>query len=404
MKQIKSEHFKYIRIFILIFTAVIILYAFLPIGAKQKTTAYRVENVQTEVLKDQLFYHGKVNPLHHHLITTPVAGQVKNIFTYYGQPVQPGDKLFLIESDSTKKSFADKAINHIKNRNKLMMTMKKMNSDKILWDKGAISRQDYDNTCNEYTTDMISYHKTKLQVSKMAGLLGLSLDQIENSDPIKLNELLETNPSIIIKSKHTGTLLSPLVQNKNGKVSTIELGSIVDDNQALATVGDKTGLSIKVLADEADINTLSIGQSASITGDGFEGISLIGTITSKELLSEADNNSNSAQHTKYPIIITVPKLTLEQQAKIQIGMNVRIEITLHSENALLIPIEAIKISHGNTYVNKISSSGKLIPVQVKTGKTTSTQVSITSGLAAGDKVAVYNDGKTNHNIYNIAHD
>lgn len=140
---------------------------------------------------------------------------------------------------------------------------------------------------------------------------------------------------------------------------------------------DKATVSINV--DELDITSVKTGQTAKITLDAIDGEEFEGTITS--VSSEASSGSSSA---KYPV-----EITFDKTDDMRIGMTASASINIdESEDAVLIPVDALQEKGGKTFVyTKKDSDGNLSgEVEVETGLSNGNKVEITSGLESGDTV------------------
>ena len=77
-------------------------------------------------------------------------------------------------------------------------------------------------------------------------------------------------------------------------------------------------------------------------------------------------------------------------------MTARVDIiTSEKDDALVVPIAALKTNNGGTYVLRVGDDGKTEEVPVTTGIYSDDYVEILSGLNAGDKVSIsYTAAKT----------
>lgn len=146
---------------------------------------------------------------------------------------------------------------------------------------------------------------------------------------------------------------------------------------SLSTQGN---LSVSVSVDELDINSISIGQEATVTLDAIEDKSFTGTVSS--VASSSSNSSSGVA--KYTIKLTIPK-----DESMKIGMNASVNIvTSESKDVLLIPVSALQERGDESYVyTKIDEDGNLCgEVTVTTGLSDGTNVEITDGLDEGTTI------------------
>lgn len=137
---------------------------------------------------------------------------------------------------------------------------------------------------------------------------------------------------------------------------------------------------VSVSVDEADINSVKTGQTASVTVSAVSDESFEGKITE---VSSSSSSSDSSS-VKYAVEITVDK-----ESGMLEGMSASCVINVEeADNAVLIPSAAIQESKGSTYVytSKDSEGNLTGKTKVSTGLSNGTQVQITSGLSEGDTV------------------
>lgn len=140
-----------------------------------------------------------------------------------------------------------------------------------------------------------------------------------------------------------------------------------------------TGGAVKLAidADELDIYSVALGQSASVTLDAYPGESFPATVTH---ISRIGTVSGSI--TTYPV-----EVTLDYDERLLEGMNgSAVILTAKVENVPLLPLERINEDSAGEYVNVKNASGELVRKDITTGLSDGTNAEITSGLAAGDEI------------------
>lgn len=146
------------------------------------------------------------------------------------------------------------------------------------------------------------------------------------------------------------------------------------------TLSTQGNLSVSVSVDELDINSMSIGQEATVTLDAIENQSFTGTVSSIANTS----SSSSGGVAKYTV-----KLTLPKDDSMKIGMNASVNIVAsESTDVLIIPVSALQERGDESYVyTKIDEDGNLSgEVTVTTGLSDGTNVEIKDGLEEGTTI------------------
>lgn len=140
-----------------------------------------------------------------------------------------------------------------------------------------------------------------------------------------------------------------------------------------------TGGAVKLAidADELDIDSVALGQSASVTLDAYPGETFTAAVTH---ISRIGTVSGSI--TTYPV-----EVTLGYDARLLEGMNgSAVILTSKKENVPLIPVNLIIEDSTGTYVNVKDASGALERRDITTGLSDGTNAEVTAGLVAGDQV------------------
>ena len=169
------------------------------------------------------------------------------------------------------------------------------------------------------------------------------------------------------------TAVSAASSDNSSSASTISMVTAF----TLSTQGN---LSVSVSVDELDINSMSIGQEATVTLDAIENQSFTGTVSSIANTS----SSSSGGVAKYTV-----KLTLPKDDSMKIGMNASVNIVAsESTDVLIIPVSALQERGDESYVyTKIDEDGNLSgEVTVTTGLSDGTNVEIKDGLEEGTTI------------------
>ena len=166
----------------------------------------------------------------------------------------------------------------------------------------------------------------------------------------------------------------------DGKTPMPAVGSAVAPQAAPFSVVDLTDSVFSAEVDEADVDRLKVGLTASVTLDSFPG---------KEFKTKVRRISLAAQPTATGgTIFPVDLAMLDTGKNLLIGMKGDAVIEVSSiKNALTIPVEALFNENGTNFVYKVVAD-KLVKTDITVGATTDTEVEVLKGLAAGEAVAL----------------
>lgn len=195
----------------------------------------------------------------------------------------------------------------------------------------------------------------------------------------QLNQMIKVYKEGGICAAASGTV-DALADTDTTSTGTINGGQSVSETTVVAAISPDTTMAITISVDETDILSLEAGQEASVTIDSIGEETYRGTVT--EVNTTA---SSSSGVTSYSAVISIEKT--EQMLS---GMSASVVITIQgSDDALLIPVEAIHQTSSEAYVytEYDEDSGEFSGMkEVTVGLSNSTYVEITEGLEEGDTV------------------
>ncbi len=185
-----------------------------------------------------------------------------------------------------------------------------------------------------------------------------------------------------------------LIAPQDGVINEID----ISDGTKVATASDESGtitaltlltggaVKMDVDVDELDINSVSLGQSVSVTLDAFSSETFDATVTHVSTIG-----STSGSITTYPV-----EITLSYDSRLYEGMSGSAVILADSvEDVLLIPIDAIYEDSTGVYVYVLAEDGVTANrVDITTGLSDGTNAEVTSGLSEGDVLQYADDSLT----------
>jgi len=172
----------------------------------------------------------------------------------------------------------------------------------------------------------------------------------------------------------------------DGVISMLDLSpdQIVQEGMPLFTVESNDKIKIDVEIDELDVAGIEVGQKAEVEFDALPEKMYDAEVVKINPVGVSMNN------------VTNFTITLEiaQDGDVMLGMSADVEIVSQRvDNVLVIPQEAIQIIDGEKFVvfeGDIDEELMSTPAtnKIETGITDGVMIEVTSGLNAGDKVAV----------------
>ncbi len=181
-----------------------------------------------------------------------------------------------------------------------------------------------------------------------------------------------SNPNVLAT---TDGIINEVLISQDSEIPDATASDGLTDAFTLHTGG---AVKLSIDADELDIYSVALAQSASVTLDAYPGESFYAAVTHISYIG-----SVSGTITTYPV-----EVTLAYDARLLEGMNgSAVILTAKSDNVPLIPVDLINEDSAGAYVYVLSADGKSYERKdITTGLSDGTNAEITSGLVAGDVI------------------
>jgi multidrug efflux pump subunit AcrA (membrane-fusion protein) len=170
---------------------------------------------------------------------------------------------------------------------------------------------------------------------------------------------------------------------RGGEPRQIQIGDLVSPGQPFLRVMDTGSMQLDATINQSEAELVRIGQPADLHFDAFPGLTLNGRVEAVGSLAVGGRRLNYNVR-RIPVRIgieesntrVIPDLTAS--ADIQVAQPV---------DGILLPREAVIETDGKNVVY-VKQAGAFVPREVAIGASNDTQVSVTSGIQAGDEVAL----------------
>ena len=172
------------------------------------------------------------------------------------------------------------------------------------------------------------------------------------------------------------------------RAKSLVKGRPVGQGELMLSIADLERLSVVTSVDEVDVRKVGPGQQAWITGPGFPGLKVEGTVT--RVSSRADPKRRRRNAPQFEVVVTLDRLEAEASDQLRVGMSAHVTIVVHHRPAaLLVPIDAIEQGGGQAWLRVITGEGGAAARRaVELGLTTLDSVEVVKGLSPGDKVVL----------------
>lgn len=353
--------------------------------------------VQSSSESRTLHFSGYVQPRHVNNVTSPVDGRIDEMGFDFGQEIKKGQLLIRLSSEALEKDYRAAVTDYLQKRAALNQSTQKLQGDKLMYDEGLLSQEQFTGTQNDYNNAnmaMLESTNTLATVAQQAGIDTEQVKALQTGDIEAIQKVLAVRfNNLDLHAPTEGVALFPdrNTQTTSGGDSgnqPVIVGAEVKRGQLLVAIGDLNGLSVNFNANEIDVKQIKPGQPITVTGTAFSDVTLEGKVTS--VASQASADASSSGLPAFPIKAVVPALTPEQRKRIDVGMTTTITMVLKSDDEIAIPIYAVYTKNGSDHFVRIkdSASSDIKEVQVETGPTTQDKVVIRKGLKPGDQIVL----------------
>ncbi|MFO7727847.1 MAG: efflux RND transporter periplasmic adaptor subunit [Desulfonatronovibrio sp.] len=368
--------------------------------------------VQQRPLTSSVSISGRLEPLEEIVVTSPFDGMIEQRNFSFGQLVDQGDLLILLDSSELEVKLRNARSEYIKINQKyqelqqwdsgtemtkarrslvrakdtLEVNQRELEESELLFEKGIVAANEVDGkkrAVENALVDVKSAEEELESVRDKASEQNIQMVSMElENAKVNLETIEKQIQGKTVRAPVSGVVIKP-VREEDKEVS-LEKGSRISAGTTLFAVGDLSGVTVSTKIDEVDVRKVSIGQPVKARGDAFPGILLEGRVS--HISAQAVTGSGQ-QAATFDVRITFPEQDEDNLEVIRVGMSADLEIVVYdNEKALMAPLSCVRVVQGRSMVRLAEPDGTIVEKEVKTGLTTLTSVEIKSGLKQGDRL------------------
>ena len=346
--------------------------------------------VQIKQDAQMLPYSGKISPATVVTVTCPEEGVVSKIDFKYGQEVKKSQFLLALNSVKLEADFHEAVSNFLKAKDRYLIGQVNYTGANQLYKEKIISRQEFTNEKSQHENNELSYVDAKFKLEKILEHVpgfDKTIEKLNLQDIKHIEHIFATSlKDLEIKAPAAGIVLFPVQAKTDEGTGELVVGSEIKKGQALISIGDMKGISVEFQVSEADINRVKSGLEAQVSTSGAHSLNLVGQV--KSIAVQAKNARAGSEAASFPATVSVENITAEQREHLRVGMSAKVLVKIPGKAELMVPIAAIQVAKGQRWVTVVDAAGKATQRAVTTGRTTRTEVIITQGLKAGEKIRV----------------
>lgn len=355
---------KYVLIGVVVLGALWAAAFFVKTNSKSAIT-YETKNPFTANIEKKTVATGKVVPEDEVQIKPQVSGIIDKIYLKEGAKVKAGDLIAKIKVVPN-----EQALNQAKGRVRnaeiaLNNTKIEYDRNKILFDKGVVSSQDFN-------SQQLRYDQAKLELQNAQ-----SDYQIIRVGSAGGSATANTN----IRALVSGTILEIPVKEGDQVIQSNNF----NDGTTIATIADLSIMIFEGKVDEGEVGKLQLGMPLKIS---------LGAINDKEFDAKlrfiAPKGVEESGAVQFKIEGDV---TVEEEFLIRAGYSANASLVLEKKDSVMVIPEALLQFDKTTdepYVELLIGDQKFERKEVKIGISDGVNVEIVEGLTKDDKVKIWN--------------
>ena len=322
----------------------------------KQSTSIETAQVERQNLKSTVSATGTISPTDSVEVSPKITARISSVLVKENDRVKAGQTVATLDGKDYQAKY-DQA------QYKVTNTKLDYERYKMLYEQGAGTKQAMDNAEYEYNTAVSTLSAAESDLAETTITAPMSGVVVGDPKPVGTMAVQgNSNPTVIMR------------------------------------IADTTKKQILAKVDETDIGKIKIGQDATFTVDTFTDktftahvskISQTDTSNTWDINGTSTSSSSSSSSSSSVIYYYV---TLDVDAPddvLLLGMTARVDIiTSEKENALVVPIAALKTNDKGSYVLRVTEGGKTEEIPVTTGIYSDDYVEILSGLTEGDTVSI----------------
>ncbi|MBD5179085.1 MAG: efflux RND transporter periplasmic adaptor subunit [Bacteroidales bacterium] len=342
----------------------------LALGSCSKESSFELETytVAPTSLSEIVTATGTMESVTSVDVGTQVTGIISNLLVDFNDQVSKGQLIAEIDKTVLQSELQSADATLASAKASFDYAAANFERDKALHSEKLISDYEFQTTRKDYEVARMAYEKAQA-------------DRVRAAKNLTYAEITSPIDGIVVSRE-------------------VEVGQTVVSNMSVASlyvIADLDHMQVVGNVDEADIGQVKVGQSVSFTVDAYPDDTFSGTVTQVRISPTTTNNVVT-----YEVIVS----TTNPDHKLIPGMTANLSIfTLQLDDAIAVPLKALKfepmqaaegskLPEPKPLADRAENSvwvlrnNQLVETAVTLGMKNSVYQQITSGLQAGDKVAL----------------
>ncbi len=263
----------------------------------------------------------------------------------------------------------------------------KLAETKALLDRGLVPRSEYDGLLQQRRqrqTALVVAREDRVETARRGQGGDRRIALLQREVARSRYASVGGSEGAVIRAPEAGIVVRPDKGAEQGDRG-VYAGGRVSKGQLLGVIASAGGLDVVFTLDEADLNAVTPGQKAVVTGPGFGGQSLNGVVTG--VAGEADATAGTGK-ASFAARIRLDPLSEAAARNVRIGMTANIAVVAYENpSTMIVPPLAVHGAAPEAWV-MAQSTGEAQPRRrvIGLGRVGPDGVEVLSGLKPGDRV------------------
>lgn len=263
----------------------------------------------------------------------------------------------------------------------------KLAETKALLDRGLVPRSEYDGLLQQRRqrqTALVVAREDRVETARRGQGGDRRIALLQREVARSRYASVGGSEGAVIRAPEAGIVVRPDKGAEQGDRG-VYAGGRVSKGQLLGVIASAGGLDVVFTLDEADLNAVTPGQKAVVTGPGFGGQSLNGVVTG--VAGEADATAGTGK-ASFAARIRLDPLSEAAARNVRIGMTANISVVAYENpSTMIVPPLAVHGAAPEAWV-MAQSTGEAQPRRrvIGLGRVGPDGVEVLSGLKPGDRV------------------
>ena len=360
---------------------------------------------------------GTLVPSEEHTVTAPFEGIVLEKHVSLGQRVAAGDVLARINTRDVEIRLREAESALIKARRQLEQLenwesspevnsakrtlaqserrldnlSRRVEQSERLLDIGIIAEGDYEGELEQLQNqrmDVISAEEALASTLRRgdAAEQEVAALEVENA-AIRAERLRETMAGAAVRAPINGIVVAAKsAEGSRGGELGFNVGDKVTEGKALLSIANTDELIVQSSVDEIDINSIELGQAATIVSGSLPGVMMTGRL-SKIAYQASTDGTRSSRFPGFDIELTLDEGASDE--RLRLGVSVQVTIALYrKEEAIVVPFGALERGPEGLFVRVVTGGDEWEKRPVTAGMSVVDGVEVLSGLQVGDVLLV----------------